>query len=524
MRNKRDDFTDKVKRLLRERAGNQCSHPECRAVTTAAGEGADKVNNIGKAAHICAAAPGGPRYKAEMTPEERRSIENGIWLCSNHADEIDNDEQRFSESLLRQWKQDAEEARKYELGKPLLKQSDVASAVAAALTGTAREFVPAAIHNTHKAVADVLSKVDPRFEIETGHQNGITSFVFHAKEDVQFAMNVAAEHAREFAGKYRRLVTHGDDVVVDLAAVSFHGSDLFDEMRSAMSGGNLSILSRRTEAITGLRLVSKDKGVEKILPDAVGVVRYGTEALTFEGALFGGMIEISYAAPLANQGEKGQASIVTQFSSWSGRSITRLPYLDRIFEFLNALDSGWILEGNLEVEGRRLFDLELDQVAACKDGSTDYLRYLQSAACIAGFLGVDIKFDIDYVPTIDEFKHVVEAARIARAEFFLEEDDIAGPIVSPLVVDDDAANVQLLQDERVVPSVFKFIEAEGQSFTCMGERLHMPPRETTFLNIVPKIDVAEGIKPGDVINVEWVPASGFKMISVYRTGATSSAN
>ena len=29
---RRDEFTEGVKRLLKDRAGNQCSHPDCRAV------------------------------------------------------------------------------------------------------------------------------------------------------------------------------------------------------------------------------------------------------------------------------------------------------------------------------------------------------------------------------------------------------------------------------------------------------------------------------------------------------------
>jgi hypothetical protein len=43
-----------------------------------------------------------------MSDEERRSPENGIWLCANCATEIDKDPTRFPVSLLRQWKEDAE--------------------------------------------------------------------------------------------------------------------------------------------------------------------------------------------------------------------------------------------------------------------------------------------------------------------------------------------------------------------------------------------------------------------------------
>lgn len=35
----------------------------------------------GIAAHITAAAQGGPRYCSTLSAEERSSIDNGIWLC-----------------------------------------------------------------------------------------------------------------------------------------------------------------------------------------------------------------------------------------------------------------------------------------------------------------------------------------------------------------------------------------------------------------------------------------------------------
>jgi hypothetical protein len=53
---------------------------------------------IGKAAHICGAAPGpgSRRYDSSMTAEERAHIDNAIWLCADHADLIDRDEVTYS--------------------------------------------------------------------------------------------------------------------------------------------------------------------------------------------------------------------------------------------------------------------------------------------------------------------------------------------------------------------------------------------------------------------------------------------
>ncbi len=83
------------------RAGCRCSMTGCGALTTGpSAEGDDKVINVGVAAHIHAAAPGGRRYDANMTSEQRTSIKNGIWLCSTHSVEIDRDEATYTSDLL----------------------------------------------------------------------------------------------------------------------------------------------------------------------------------------------------------------------------------------------------------------------------------------------------------------------------------------------------------------------------------------------------------------------------------------
>ncbi|NER62270.1 hypothetical protein G3435_24580 [Pseudomonas sp. MAFF212428] len=64
--------------------------------------------SVGTASHICAAAPGGPRYDEKMTMDEHRSVTNGIWMCRNHGTAIDSPDLKFTTELLRTWKNDAE--------------------------------------------------------------------------------------------------------------------------------------------------------------------------------------------------------------------------------------------------------------------------------------------------------------------------------------------------------------------------------------------------------------------------------
>ena len=104
-----------TKDLLAKRVGFRCSNPGCRQPTSGPQADPSGSVNIGVAAHITAASPGGPRYDPTLTPEERAAPENGIWLCQNHGKLVDNDEQGFTVDTLRDWKSRAEAAAAREL-------------------------------------------------------------------------------------------------------------------------------------------------------------------------------------------------------------------------------------------------------------------------------------------------------------------------------------------------------------------------------------------------------------------------
>lgn len=114
---KRDDFPEAVKIELAKRAAYRCSAPTCRAQTIGPSETRKSgANSVGVAAHITAAAPGGPRYDPNLTPKERSSADNGVWLCETHGRAVDNDTVRFTTALLHQWRRRAEERAALELG------------------------------------------------------------------------------------------------------------------------------------------------------------------------------------------------------------------------------------------------------------------------------------------------------------------------------------------------------------------------------------------------------------------------
>lgn len=63
---------------------------------------------VGVAAHITAAAPGGPRYDPSMSHAERSSESNGIWTCQTHSKFIDDNPSSCTIEELHRWKRQHE--------------------------------------------------------------------------------------------------------------------------------------------------------------------------------------------------------------------------------------------------------------------------------------------------------------------------------------------------------------------------------------------------------------------------------
>lgn len=146
----RDDFSPDTKRRLAHRAGYVCSFPGCPIHTAGPSDDAlDAINNVGVAAHITAAAPGGPRFDAAMTPEQRSAFSNGIWLCETHAKLIDGDVTKWSVTVLQGMKADAEKAASARLEGAGRSPNDLSVDVAACvyMKSYRAAYVPAMIVN-----------------------------------------------------------------------------------------------------------------------------------------------------------------------------------------------------------------------------------------------------------------------------------------------------------------------------------------------------------------------------------------
>lgn len=108
--------------MLAKRAGYHCSNPFCRKLTIGANELHDKSTSIGIAAHITAASSQGPRFDSSLTEDQRKHIDNAIWLCSNCATLIDKDEEKYTIEILRKWKKEVEDESRKKLNSEKLTQ------------------------------------------------------------------------------------------------------------------------------------------------------------------------------------------------------------------------------------------------------------------------------------------------------------------------------------------------------------------------------------------------------------------
>jgi hypothetical protein len=103
----RDEFRIRTKQAVALRAGYLCSFDGCgRPTVGPSEESTERITLIGEAAHISAAASGrgSRRYRSEMTTEQRKHIDNAIWLCSDHAELIDRDEVKYTIEALQEMK------------------------------------------------------------------------------------------------------------------------------------------------------------------------------------------------------------------------------------------------------------------------------------------------------------------------------------------------------------------------------------------------------------------------------------
>lgn len=511
----RDNFSKAIIETLKARVAHRCSNPDCR-VPTSAPSSNDKVNNIGIAAHICAASPGGPRYDSSMTIEERKSLSNGIWLCSNCSIDIDRDESYFTVEMLNSWKDSAEGTARIELGKRLPSNSETIDTVATALTGFPKSYIANAISNVHQASAKSLESLDPRFLVKTAHNDGTTSIGIYAKEDVSLSMTISGENAREYMEKHRQLIEHGKDLEIHSNALSIEGSKLFEEIFGSKDG-TFSISARKLRAIQKLWLVSKVTNQIESFDDIQGEISFGTKSFTFKGASCNKLFNFSYQKSLNESNDKADITMSLCSDLWEGVSLRFLPYLEKLSTLFEKMFRGWELFTSLEINGIRVLSsvgLDVSSWDYVID-THSFLNYVNRCRIISERLGVEISYTSNVSYTSEQHKYIADVVDIIDGKKIYDDTNLASNASCDLVVDEECSNVKAL-NEITEPNSLRMVQQEGEEVELFGVNVNLPARVISLNSVLPKIHAEiESLNSGDVVKVEWLPQKDFKCIVSY---------
>ncbi len=513
---RKDDFPKTVIRSLRERVGFQCSHPDCRVPTSGPGEGELEVAHFGRASHITAASRGGPRYDETLTSAERRSINNAIWLCANHADEIDDRESRYRPELLREWKRHAEAEADAEKGKPRPHRDDGTKLLVAALTGQSTSLAVTAIGNVHQATETVLNQLDPRIRVETAYQNGATTFTFHPQETIPFKLQIPTTLAQAWQEGYQRMLNHAHDVRLPATGVKIFGSPLMEHIWSKECQlNNIAFEPRKRATTLKLRLIDPASNRIEQLDDCHGHAALGQKTLHFAGSLFNGLLSLSFDVPVFDgPNGVGDFEIAHDLKPWWGKSIRLLPFFDRVDNFIELATTGWALDVSMEIDGNNLFDggLNFESCQPYFQQIRYELAYIKLIRKLQDFLGVSIEFNPEIEFSSEDFADLNEVVKTIEGRHVVEYSELQGVLtcqISPAEMQPLLEQITASQDTDMVLSL---VEDKGAEITVLGCRLRLPRRIVKMEGVCPRIVLSTSDSPPeDSITIEWAPTERFRM-------------
>lgn len=485
----RDDFSPQVKRTLEKRVNSRCSNPDCRVPTCGPTSDPMKFNSIGKAAHIAAAAPGGARYDQFMTHTQRCCIGNGIWLCANCADMIDRDAQRYSVQLLLDWKRQAEDRAKLELGKPLPSERELAVFKARALgENVSSQSVGDIITTVHKIGKREIERIDPRFTVDISIDHQGTRIVLNPYKPVDLKLCLPPELAPLFNEQLSNLFKHGHPLEISGPGIRIEGSPLFGDASTQPVKLAIDTHFQRS-ALQRLNWIDAKTG-KPMAAEIVGKVVGGTESFTFSGGLFGGLYECSFQVSMQQPGRQTLSSTGNlTFTSWVGQSIRHLPYFDKFYSLCAAIRQGQEIDSSLEIDGRdlvRCSSLTLMAPDEVRD-VLGFLAFLSKVCDILEFFSVDATFRADPIPREEAL--VIEEVWLWTCRLkSLHGKQLGEP--SATIVPGGEAEAEMLK-ERIQSGEPQLIRIEKElldPISIMGQRLPGRTVSIVFTSTIFRID------------------------------------
>lgn len=442
----------------------------------------NKINSIGIAAHIKAAAPGGARYDELTTSSERSDISNGIWLCTNCATMIDRDPDNYPVSLLQKWKVTAEEYADSQLGKVPLSKDRYESMENLIFKDLPKKKIPRAIADICQMTKEKFEAIDPRFSADVTFDGMRTAITLRCKETVSFTPIVKAPFVSEFREKYQALLDHGKDLIMPAEAVSIEGTKLFDFEGGFEGKITIGSLLRRP-AVVKIHVLDSHRNIIFIFDDVNGEVVGGLKSATFSGKSLGGIFEIVCKFNVDTvEGSTSNFRMQTDFSLWESKGIRSLPYFEKLFNFYEQVTQKMTVQIVLEFEGEQIFKAISYR---CSGFLENYrmLRYIRNVRLILSKLNRDFLFQNNYFISAIEAEHVEDTYHLLTELSRLKGKEIGSQKLTLTVGDTDEAVQAAYRIKSKKMQCIRLEFPDVARINLLGNIVQLPTVEVCYFDV-----------------------------------------
>lgn len=436
--------------------GGICSNPSCEAPTFGP-KGADKAFHTGHAAHICAAAPGGPRYEEGMSREERRGFDNGIWLCGGCSPKIDGDFSTYPKQTLHTWKAEAEEqARRAQGFRPVT--NGLQDLLKQALSVQTQKSLSTSVSEALYSESRSLEMLDPRFKVTPSWQHGVTSFELIPTAPVKATWQLNTNAKEHYRSGLRSLIEHGQSFEFNTADVSIHGSPLLEKIFSEEKG-RVVLTPRSIPASAQIVVRHHNLDITELLVELEGNLVSGSKSATFSGTALGQCLKLSVPIDLAAPVRSCSIELELSLVSWEGMRLAKLPHLGRLLKLYQKLLSAPELHLIIAVNGQECWDASF--------GSRQYTHHIRQTYNFLRIAAAARQISMAFNPSI---------------RWSYNKLDEMSPAVEMLEVQAMLNGVEL--ESSVVPANLEFTTPERKSLQSM--RLMSSEEQVDFTVVEPK--------------------------------------
>ena len=417
-----------------------------------------------------------------LSPFDRRSESNGIWLCTGCATKIDRDQTAYPTTLIRKWKSQAEELANFEIGKSPPAANDAVDTLVAAMTGNPSLNLPAkAIPNVHEAVRLMLEPMDPRFSIKTSHVNDRSMVEILAREKVELKMSIDLSSDASITHRLEGLRNHGTEIRLPATSIAIAGSPLIEYVQQMTKGGTISLGPRARAARRRVWLVNPNSQEEWMFDYFVGNVTGGTHSVAFQGSACDGIFTMSDRFTIGESSSK--TDLTVNFLGWQGCDIRSLPHFNALSGLFERLNSGWQLNMSCEIEGRKYATASLnpEQTRDFSINVNTLLGYTRTAASLCRVLELAVRFNAEVTVSRTQYSAIANAEKIALGKGSFSSSEVTkNPSIT---CETDKAGYELLTSELKKSRELQIANHRHEKITVFDESVSLPQQTMHFVGV-----------------------------------------